>query len=579
MATATLNKPLVSRTPQELEVLRDYAKEQGLPENIYEDFAVFAHYMVPLIGEEAFEWQWFHYYICAMYNAVIFGGVKLFSIELPPQVGKSLLTSLFIVYCFGINPDLNIMYVTYNENKAKDFTKKYVIHQLGTSKYAAIFPFVVTKNMLDKKDNTKQGSFQRKTATFSDTEFTLSCPIESLKRNYRGGYKCFGMEQGIHGSPANIFLVDDYVDKAQSVMSDNFRIQRREWFFNDMASRLQGNNSVVGAICTRWYHEDIIGLMEDTHKNEVIPLFEKYKKIPPQLNKVKIRTEYRLSDDNPQEDPRSEEGQLLWEEHLLKIAFAKKGAFFNAVYNCDPSATDCRRQLRDEDFGYYDSIPDVAGRWVFSIDGASTTKKRSDHTAIGLWFISGTKRYLAKIWYLKLETPDLIDFVVNLLKVEYPHYDDCLIEYANSGVTLVQTLRKKHHLKCKALGFSGREISDDTKANKGDSITKANGKLERYLRVLPEFQMEDKRIWLSKEPIEHQAEFIRQFTTFDGTEGKADDLVDMGTYLIFYTGINIIQAANTRRVNQKSMYSKNDMCYTLNNNSNANYGFNSRGYR
>lgn len=541
-----VNKPLITRTPEQLATLRQYALENGLPIDIYENFTSFAHYMVPLIGEEQFEWQWFHYHICDMYNQVIFKGVKLFTIELPPQIGKSLLTSLFIVYCFGINPDLSIMYVTYNEKKATDFTKKYVIHQLGTAKYAKIFPFVVTKNMLDKKDNSKTGSFQKKTATFSDTEFTLSCPIASMQKNYRGGYKCFGMEQGIHGSPANIFLVDDYVDKGDSVRSENFRRQRQEWFYNDMASRLQGNNSVVGAICTRWYHLDIIGLLHQSYTVDICPAFLEYDLTPPNLEKVKIRFEYRETDNNPPCDPRTKTGQILWLEHLLKYSIAKKGIYANAMYNCDPSDTDSVMQLRPSDFAYYDKLPDVAGRYMFSIDGASTTNKRSDHTAIGYWFVSGLRRYLVKLWYVKMENPVLLRFVKDLLDTH--EYDECLIEFASAGVPLSQSLKDEKYPNITQLGFSGRPIQSTAKVKNEDKIGKGNSKLERYLRCLPEFLNQDKRIFIPKFKIDHLDTFITQLTTFDGSDGRADDMVDMATYLVYYTKKNVV-LYNPRREN------------------------------
>lgn len=554
-----LPQPLVRRTNEQLAILREYAVEQGLPVNIYEDFSVFAHYMVPLIGEEQYEWEWFHYYICDMYNDVIFKGTKLFSIELPPQIGKSLLTSLFIVYCFGINPDLSIMYVTYNEDKAKDFTKKYVIHQLGTDKFSKIFPFVYTKNMLDKKDNTKKGSFQKKTAIFSDTSFTLSCPITTMQKNYRGGYKCFGMEQGIHGSPANIFLVDDYVDKGESVRSENFRRQRKEWFLNDMASRLQGNNSVVGAICTRWYYEDIIGLMTNAYYKNIIPLFEQYNKSVPDLKQVRVRTNYRTTDNNPPCDPRTKDDQILWEEHLLKLGFACDGEHYQAVYNCDPSSTDSAKQLKESDFGYYSTLPSTLGRYIFVIDGASSTNKKADSTAIGYWFVTGNKRYLVKLWYVKKEVPELIDFVNGLLSNN--KYDQCLIEYASSGIPLSQFLEKSHNNIIK-LSFNGRAIESNAPSKKSQRISKGNSKAERFYRILSEFSYAGEyRVFLPINQIEHQIEFLRQILTFDGTPGRKDDFVDVLSYLVYYTMINTIQATVRTKINQKNLHNNNNLCY------------------
>jgi len=92
-----------------------------------------------------------------------------------------------------------------------------------------------------------------------------------------------------------------------------------------------------------------------------------------------------------------------------------------------------------------------------------------------------------------------------------------------------------------AVGFSGRPIESKTPTKNQDKIAKGNSKMERYLRCIPEFMFEEKRIYVPKADIEHLKTFMQQLTTFDGVDGKADDMVDMCTYLIYYTSRQVVK--------------------------------------
>lgn len=563
--------PLISRTPEQSALMGKYAKNNNLPENIYEDFGVYAHYMVPQIkvGKNYYDWEWFHWFICAQYNDAVFGTGTLLTIEIGPQIGKSILTSLFISYVFGLNPNTSILYATYNETKAIDFTKRYVIKFMGSEKYKNIFPHVALKNELDKKDHSASATIQRKTAAFKDTEFTLSDMVS--KENYLGSYRCFGISQGIHGVPADIFIIDDYVDKAESVRSENYRMKLQEWFYNDLPSRLQDNSSIVIAICTRWYNDDIIGMLHLTYEENIIPELTEVGILPPTLNKVRIRAQYRTSDDNPIEDPRTKEGEYLWKAHILKYAMAKKGSYYNCVYNCDTTDVEDRMQLQEEDFGFYynHEMPAIGGRVILCMDGASTAGKRSNYTAIGAWKIFGRKRYLLKLWKIKLPVPKLMIFVEEICQ-EWSGYSDFLIEFANSGVPVYQYLQEKG-LRATPLSFTGKAIRENVKEIKKrkDITSKSNSKKERYMRTLSEFQEHQKTVMLPYETNQEQAEllkdFVHQITTFTGEEGREDDFVDMFTYLVNYTAKNIISLSTNKPISNQKL-KPTPMQYRLPNN-------------
>lgn len=385
---------------------------------------------------------------------------------------------------------------------------------MGSEKYKQVFNHISLKSDLDKTDQSKTAKTLRKTQTYTDTEFTIA---NELKGESFGTYKALGMEQGVHGRPANMFIIDDYVGKSDDVRSEVFRLKRKKWFDADMPSRLQGNDSILIALCTRWYFDDIIGQFHDGYNQRLVPMCIKQNWEVPELKVIKYRAEYRTDDDNDPLDPRTKDGELLWEEHAVKYAWAKGDEeSFDALYNCDPTNTDDTERIKESDFGYWNAstLPSV-GLITLVIDAGGTSNSKSDKTAIQVWWVSGVKRYLLKLYYIKMDILPLCDYVYKLLTEHYPNYHECIIEHASGGITLCQYLKKTKQLRgIIKMWFNGREIDDTGKILKSAQIkgTQANSKLERYLRILPEFRQAEKRVFLPEEPIEHQAEMVRQLT-------------------------------------------------------------------
>jgi hypothetical protein len=166
-------------------------------------------------------------------------------------------------------------------------------------------------------------------------------------------------------------------------------------------------------------------------------------------------------------------------------------------------------------------------------------------------------------------------YMEDILTEEFPNYTTVLIEYANSGVPVYQYLHSE--LKFRAiipLAFTGRAINDNKKVVKSrkDITSKNNSKKERYLRMLPEFQVKDKRILLPIEPIEFQEKLINQLTTFKGLRGEEDDLVDMTSYLVNYTSNTVLLSSNStgigtqKPVNNRMNYFNNNPNYFMSRN-------------
>jgi len=561
-----MSSPIVTRTPEQLAALRSYAVKNNLPEDIYESFYTYAQYMVPKWTNDNLDWIWAHKYICEHFQLIFDGVLDYLTIETPPQLGKSVLTSLFITYVFGSNPNLAHMYFTYNESRAIAFTKSNIFGFMASNKYKTIFPYVILKNDLSKNDHSSNVSMKKKQSTLADNKFNLINPLDLANESYRGIYSAFGLGQGAQGNPADIMIVDDYVAKGSNINSETFRATLKGAFYDDIVSRFQPSTKFI-IVCTRWYEEDCIGMLMEAMA-DINYGYAAANLKPPAFKSIKIRAEYRTQDENPEIDPRTQDGEWLWLPMLSKYLMAKKSLNYNAMYNCDPSDVIAQNQLKAEDFGYYypEDMPVWGGKIVICMDGASTTGNRSDHTAIGAWKVFGRKRYLIKLWYVKMIIPDLCKLCEQIITIDYPEYSEFLIEFANSGVPVSQYLKdEKKYRNITQLGFSGQSLDSNIKKpkNKRDITSKANSKMERYLRIIPEVQNREKRIFLPYYPIEHQDIFIKQMINFNGAANNADDMVDMASYFIYYTSKNIIISSNRHHDVKINNNANNGMCYNL----------------
>jgi hypothetical protein len=321
--------PVVTRTPEQIIALRQRAIQNDLPEDIYENFTTFAHYMIPTWTAKKLDWIWAHYYICECFQMIFNGELDYLTIETPPQLGKTALSTLFIVYCFGSNPDIAQMYFTYNENRATAVTKENIFAYMGSEKFKKVFPYVILKNDISKSDHSSKTSMKKKQATLADNKFNVINPLDEVNDNYRGKYAAFGLGQGAQGNPADIMTLDDYVGKGQSIKSENFRDALKGAFYDDIVSRFQPYSKFI-ITCTRWYEEDPIGQLHSVME-DIEAEFARLGLPPPRMKSVKIRAEYRIYDDNPPCDPRKKNGDWLWEPLIAKYIAAKRSPNYNAM--------------------------------------------------------------------------------------------------------------------------------------------------------------------------------------------------------------------------------------------------------
>lgn len=99
-------------------------------------------YFVPHINQN-YKAEWFHTYIMSRLDAFERGEVKKIMISLPPQTGKSeLSTRTFIPYAIGKNPRRKIAVVTYGQQLSNSFNRDIKANMMS-KEYKNLFPDIV----------------------------------------------------------------------------------------------------------------------------------------------------------------------------------------------------------------------------------------------------------------------------------------------------------------------------------------------------------------------------------------------------------------------------------------------------
>lgn len=268
-------------------------------------------YFVPYINVN-YQMQWFHKYIMDRLDAVERGLVKRLIISLPPQTGKSeLSTRTFIPFLIGKKPSRKVAVATYGQQLSNTFNRDIKTNMMS-KEYQNLFPEImlgtragdlsVLENSMERMDvGIREGNGFKRSGGFIKTT-SVTSPLT--------------------GTTVDILIVDDLYKDMEEAQSEAVRQSRWDWWFAVASSRLHNDSQVV-FLMTRWHEDDLAGklLKAQPGEWEVIRL--------PSI-KDNFQAEY---------DPRNE-GDALWpEKHSKERMLAIKRdnpTTFNALYQQDP---------------------------------------------------------------------------------------------------------------------------------------------------------------------------------------------------------------------------------------------------
>ena len=309
---------------------------------------------------EGYSMQWFHKCVCAYLDALYNGDIKKLMIFLPPQHGKSELSSRrFPAYLLGKNPDLKLALTSYSQDLASRFNSD-IQKVMKSPEYLKLFPNTVLS-----------------------TEVCNSKVFEISER--KGLLKTVGVGGGLTGNPVDIGIIDDPFKDRLEANSPTYRQRTWDWYQDVFCTRLH-NDSKQLMLFTRWHEDDIAGRILDP-KNPCYDAQEASEWTVIAMPALKEATP-PLACAKVVQDPR-EIGQALWEERHSAEKYLKRKRInptgFASLDQQRPSAEEGNKILA-EWFNIIKAkeLPFNPSQvvWDCFIDGAWTDKVQNDETAL-----------------------------------------------------------------------------------------------------------------------------------------------------------------------------------------------------
>lgn len=255
--------------------------------------------------------KWFHEVIADKLQQVRERKIKKLMLFVPPQHGKSQLSSRFFpAYCLGKNPNEKICVASYSSTLAESFSAD-IQRIIETDEYKRIFDIRLPSARNEGKKTTEK--------------FDIVGGSGYVKAVGRGG--------SLTGTAVDIGIIDDPLKDRLEAQSITIREGLWGWYKDVFETRLH-NDSVQIVIQTRWHQEDLSGklLERDGYYSEENKNGWEVVKFPA----------IREKDINSY-DPRNT-GDALWEERhsLERLEKIKQDSpiTFNSLYQQDPKPSD-----------------------------------------------------------------------------------------------------------------------------------------------------------------------------------------------------------------------------------------------
>lgn len=259
------------------------------------------------ITKPDYDANWHHDLLAEYIQAFVNKEIKKLMVFMPPQHGKSELTSRRLpAYLLGKNPRLKIAGCSYSADLSIQFNRE-VQRVLTEPMYRLIFPDTRINERNVVSDGTN--SYLRNSGIF-----------ETIP--HRGFYKSVGVGSSLTGTPVDIAIIDDPVKDAVEGQSPNDQLRKWEWYTDVLLTRLHNDSQQILTM-TRWHKKDLAGLILD--------------KMPEGWEV--LRLEAIKKDVVHPKDPRKF-GEALWEKRhskkrILQIAKSSPRTF-DALYQGDP---------------------------------------------------------------------------------------------------------------------------------------------------------------------------------------------------------------------------------------------------
>ena len=293
-----------SQTIEQIKLLRELQRRKAREH--FRDY-------LPYINKN-YKTKWFHAVMADWCQRFYEGEVDKLIITLPPQHGKSEISSrIFPSWVFGKDPDTQLVLVSYAADLAKGFCLA-VQRYMGTDEYKRLFP--------DTFLNTERLAKYR----------NYLCSSEYFDIvGHRGFMKTVGVSGGLTGNPVRVAIIDDPFKDSEEANSPVQREKVWDWYNNVLSTRLH-NDSRQLMVMTRWHEDDLVGRILNSKDSASWTVIN----IPAICEK----------DDDGDLHSGRKVGEALWpEEHSLENLYVKMNNDphgFNCLYQGNPGSKEGR---------------------------------------------------------------------------------------------------------------------------------------------------------------------------------------------------------------------------------------------
>ena len=325
----------------------------------YKDFVTYVN--------PKYDWEPFHEIIAEHIQRFSEGRIKRLMITMPPQHGKSELSTRNLPpYLWGQNKDWKVAVLSYSASKAQKFSRE-IQQRLDSELYRGVFPEV---KLATAKDDGVSRTMQ---------EFDIV--------GYAGSLKAVGRRGPLTGDPVDIAILDDLFKDNIEAQSPNMRETTwSDWIVPVVEARMH-NGSQMLYVTTRWHEDDPAGRFLDRDGL--------YSKSNPEgwvlLNFPALKTKHIVPYDI------RKIGEALWPAKHSKARMESiqknNPATFNALYQGDPKPSE--ESVIFSDWIEIDEFPDYVDNEFYTLDFGYS----NDPTAATRVGRTGQNLYLDEMFY------------------------------------------------------------------------------------------------------------------------------------------------------------------------------------
>jgi len=466
--------------------------------------AYFATYVDP----EA-ETVWFHKLIYDYLDKWIAKDIKKLAIFIPPQHGKSRMSSVITpAKILGSMPKSKVVVASYSDTNASKFNRS-------------------CQDIIDKREFSElyPGVYLPSKGVETTNELRNNTYFETVK--HKGYYKAVSIGGSLTGFTIDFGIIDDPIKDRKQANSKVYRDSIWDWYVDVFKTRLHNDSSQL-MLFTRWHEDDLAGRLFDP-RNEHYNADE-----AAEWTVIAIPALKELTKPIPiaidVDDPRSI-GEALWpDKHSAEKYERRKQTSpqsFSSLDQQRPSPAGGNK-LKREWFQVIDAkeLPfnPLLVKKNFWIDGAFTAKMENDESAqMSEVFYKGNL-YIFNAAGVRKELNEYLEFIVPWLKAEgYKSTSQVNIELKASGYGFYSMLKQPRYGRINVVKVNNKVV--------------AYGKLNRVENAQP--TLASGKVFLVKGG--WNAAFIDQCCNFPND--VHDDMLDLLCYAIhqyFITDTEVI---------------------------------------